>query len=264
MRTTARIRLCLPLIVCLASPVWATEDITDLSQRIELPGYRADTDALQAMDTTLQAEIKSASQSDKYLYYYLGYTEYNLAYAYAHTDTGKATDHVEDAQTALLAALKLDPDFAEAEALLSTCYGLEIGLHPFKGMYLGAKTGKHMARAMQLAPGDPRVLLLKGISDFQTPGMFGGDKQRALQEFHAALVAFDSYQPKDPAAPSWGKALTYNWLGFTESRTGQTEAARADYAKALALIADYKSVQQRLADLPPAAATTVRPTGNSL
>lgn len=263
MRIAAYIRLCLPLIACLALPAWAALDVTSLSQRIELSGYRADTDALQATDAELQAEIKSAAQPDKYLYYYLGYTEYNLAYAYAHTDTDKATDHVEDAQAALLAAVRLDPDFAEAEALLSTCYGLEIGLHPFKGMYLGAKTGKHMARAMQIAPDDPRVLLLKGVSDFQTPGMFGGDKQRAMQEFHAALTAFDSYRSKDPAAPTWGKAQTYNWLGLAESRAGQAEAARSDYTKALSLVSNYKSVQQRIADLPPAATTVSRPI-NSL
>ena len=263
MKTTVLARLCLPVIACLAVPAWAGVDISSLSQRIELSGYRADTDDLQAMDASLQDEIKSPAQPDKYLYYYLGYTEYSLGYAYAHTDTDKATDHVEAAQTALLQAVKIDPGFAEAEALLSSCYGIEIGLHPFRGMFLGAKTGKHMARAAQLAPDDPRVILLQAISDFQTPGMFGGDKQRALEGFHKALAAFDTYHATDSKTPTWGKALTYNWLGFAESNAGQKQAARTDYAKALELVPDYKLVQKRIAELP-LAVTTLPATSNTL
>ncbi len=133
MKTSTLSRLCLPLIACLTTPAWADVDMSSLSQRIEQDGYRADVQDLETVRALLEAEAKQP-QSDKYLYYYLGYVDYALAYQYSGTDSSKATACVEAAEGELTTALKTDPDSAEAEALLGTSYGFEIGLHPMKGM----------------------------------------------------------------------------------------------------------------------------------
>lgn len=237
---------------------WGDVDLTQLGHRIEQSGYRGDTGDLQAAHDLLKTEIDQ--QPDKYRYYYLGYTDYVLARLVAHDDSDRATQLVHEAQQSLLEAIKLDAGFAEAEALLGSSYGLEIGLHPFSGMWLGHKTKAHTDRSWQLAPDDPRVILLRAISDFSTPALFGGDQKRALQGFHMALTAFESRRNGDAAAPDWGRAETYQWLGLAESRAGDTEDARKDYGKALELAPDYKLAQKRLAALPSAPRTSAGPT----
>lgn len=245
------VTLGLPLMTCLALPAYAGVDTAALSQRIEQAGYKDDAQDLETVRSSLEAATVKP-QSDKYLYYYLGYADYSLANQYAATDLSKATDRIQSAQDALKAALKLDPNFAEAEALLGASYGEEIGFHPYKGMFLGPKSGEHMSHAVQLAPQDPRVMFLNATSDFSTPAAFGGDKQKALWGLHGAIAAYDSYHPVDAAAPDWGKAQVYEFLAYAEEDVGQTEAARADYRKALALVPDYKKAQRHLDKLPPA------------
>jgi tetratricopeptide (TPR) repeat protein len=249
---------CLLSCLALATPAWAGVDLAAIGQRIESADHRADSADLQAVCELLQAAPEGAAP-DKYLHYYRGYADYVSAYLLSRDDSDRATDLVQEAESELQEALKLDPDFAEAEALLGASYGLEIGLHPFRGMWLGSKAGSHTERALQLAPADPRVLLLRAISDYFTPSVFGGDKQRALQEFRAALAAFDSYHSADDAAPGWGRAETYAWLGLAESRDGQTEAARADLSKALELAPDYVLARKQLMALPPAAGMAAGP-----
>ena len=255
MRTTLP-ALSLLLMTCLALPAYAGVDTGTLSQRIEQAGYKDDAQDLEVVRDSLE-EATVKPQSDKYLYYYLGYADYSLANQYAATDNSKATDRIQSAQDALKAALKLDPGFAEAEALLGASYGFEIGLHPYKGMFLGSKSAEHMKHAVQLAPQDPRVMFLNATSDFNTPAAFGGDKQKAIWGFHGAIAAFDTYQATDAVAPSWGKAQAYEWLAYAEEDAGQKEAARSDYGKALALVPDYKKAQRHLDKLPPAGTAPV-------
>lgn len=261
---TSRLRsLCLSLMACLTTPAWADLDTSTLSQRIEQDGYHADVQDLVTLRALLEAEAKQL-QPDKYLYYYLGYVDYALAYQYDGADSSKATACVNAAEDALTAALKADPDSAEVEALLGTSYGLEIALHPMKGMWLGPKAHEHIDRAVHLAPGNPRVLLLNAMSDFNTPAMFGGDKQHALWGFHAALTAFDSYQASDAAAPGWGKAWAYEQLGVAEQDVGQAASARADYGKALELVPNYKLAQRHFDKLPPVATATAPARSSSI
>lgn len=229
---------------------WGDVQLTQLGWRIEQADYRDDVRDLEAVRSILEAAT-ARPQADKYTYYYLGYADYNLAHQYFVSDSDKATDRAEAAQAALETALKQDPGFIEAEALYAASCGIDMGLHPMKGMLLGGSTAQHFRHAMGAAPGDPRVILLNAIEDYQLPEAYGGDKQRAAEGFRRALAAFDTYHPADSAAPTWGKALTYSWLGLIEGAADHPDAARTDYAKSLALAPDYKRVQTRLAKLPP-------------
>lgn len=219
------------------------------SAAIERALQQGDEAALLRLRESLAAGAKSG-QPDKYSYYYLGLSDYELAVL--DKDKGKATDYIDAAEDALQAALKLDPAFAEAEALLGSSYGVEIGLHPFKGMYLGSRVSSDLARAAKLAPEDPRVLLLQGISDYETPEAYGGDKPRAMAEFHAALAAFDAYRQPDDQAPSWGRAEIHVWLARAETGLKDFPAARAELNQALQIAPDYTYAQRLLDKLPPA------------
>lgn len=219
------------------------------SEAIERASQRGDEAALLKVRAGLEADIK-AGHPDKYGYYYLGLTDYELAVI--DDDEDKASDYIDAAEDALKSALKLDPAFAEAEALLGSSYGVDIGLHPMKGMFLGSQVTNHLGKAAQLAPGDPRVALLQGISDYKTPEAYGGDKQRALAEFRAALAAFDTYRQPDDQAPTWGRAESHVWLAKAEAGAKDFAAARADLNHALEIAPDYKYARRLLDKLPPA------------
>lgn len=230
--------------VCQAGPL----DLAAVGHQIESADYAADSSALSKVQQSLLAATKQPN-TDKYAYYYLGYADYSLADVYADTDPSKATDCLHDADDALDQAIKLDPAFAEAYALLGSSYGFEIGLHPYKGMWLGSKSDKLMAKAMRLAPDDPRVLMLQGLSDFTTPESYGGDKHKALQEFSTALANFGSYKPADAEAPTWGKAQAFVWRGDAEVKANDASAAGRDYQAALAMVPAYKGAARELAKL---------------
>lgn len=239
--------LCLAMLPLAAQAEAAPQKGT--SEAIEQAYHRGDEAALLKVRAGLEAAIK-AGHPDKYSYYYLGLSDYELAVT--EEDEGKASDYIDAAEDALKVAVKLDPAFAEAEALLGSSYGVDIGLHPMKGMFLSSQNTGNLDRAAKHVPGNPRVLLLQGISDYETPEAYGGDKKRALAEFRAASAAFETYKQPDDQAPTWGRAETHIWLAKAETDSKDFTAARADLTVALKLAPGYKWAQGLLAKLPPA------------
>lgn len=241
------------ILLTVLSDTQATADsvpFADIGRQIEAADFAGDVQALARLQAQLTDAVKQPTPG-KYTYYYLGYADHALAEVYADTESSKATDCLHDAEDALKQAITLDPNFAEAYALLGSSYGLEIGLHPFKGMWLGGKSNGLLAKALQLAPDNPRVLMQRAISDYSTPATFGGDKQRALREYTAALARYDAYKPADDQAPTWGHATAYVWRGDAEVGLNDPEAARKDYTAALALVPGYKLAAAKLAKLTP-------------
>lgn len=231
--------------------------LAQTGQEIETASHNSDLQAL----AQLQQQLLTASKqdgADKYAFYYLGYADYALADLYAETDTSHATDCLHAAEAALEHAVKLDPGFAEASALLGGSYDFEIGLHPFKGMWLGSKADKLLANAAKQSPGNPRVLMLQAMSDYSTPATFGGDKQRAMQEYASALADFDAFKAGDAEAPQWGHAEAYVWRGDAEAEMQQVQAAAKDYQAALALAPGYKLAAQHLSKLASAPASPAK------
>jgi tetratricopeptide (TPR) repeat protein len=224
--------------------------LANASSRIEQAYYRADISALVEIAGTLAAGQGDGSQTAKYVDYYIGYANYALANLLIGRDNGKAGDCLDKAEPALQRAIAADPGFAEAHALLAAVYGLEIALHPWKGMWLGRRIGKLMDRAEALAPHNPRITLLRAGNDYHKPAAFGGDKPQALLEFGQAIAEFAHDAPGDPDTPTWGKAEAYALRARAEAASGDEAAARRDYQAALALAPDYVAVRNALSKLP--------------
>lgn len=242
-----------PWILCLLlfSFAVAADDVADFGRDAELAACRDDAQALLMQRQVLTRLVGNAATADKFAWYYLGYADYQLANLYTPTDKDKATNYIGDAEDALQAALKVDADFAEAEALLGSSYGVEIGLHPWKGIWLGPKSAKRLQHASRLAPDSPRVQLLLGISDYLTPARYGGSRERAVREYRRALALFDGAPAADGRTPGWGRATAHAWLGEAEMSEGDPERARAEFEAAVQLAPDYKFAQSQLAKLPP-------------
>jgi tetratricopeptide (TPR) repeat protein len=142
-------------------------------------------------------------------------------------------------------AVELGSDFAEAQAMLGSCYGMKAtGI--FSGMKYGPKSDKAMKRAKELAPDNPRVVLLDAIGTFFKPSMFGGSVEGAVEGFQRAVELFENWQPPNAYAPRWGDAEVYAWLGQGYEEAGDYEKAKEAYQQALKIKPGYPWVENLL------------------
>lgn len=218
-----------------------TGSVAHVDRRIATAYYAADVPALQSLRLALEQRVEHDPQAGKYVWYDLGFANFALA------DRTGDMDHfdacIDAAERALKKAIALDARFADAHALLGLSYDVEISRHHWKGMTLGIMAGRAIGKAFALAPTNPRVVLIKGFSDYGTPAMFGGDKQRGRQEYAEAVRLFDRHQTSDPEAPTWGKAQALRWLADVEAREGDFEQARGHYQAALKLFPAFKGAK---------------------
>ena len=171
-------------------------------------------------------------------HYYIALADYRIA-GLLEGESKDPSEHLNAAVEHLKKATEIDPQAAEAYSLLSSVYGWQIGLSPMKSMLLGPRVGKAAQKAKQLAPDNPRVVLSAAISDFNTPKMFGGSKEKGLQGFQRAAELFAQEEPTDPIQPVWGHREAYAWLGIAYQNQGELESARAAFEKALEVDPDF-------------------------
>ena len=147
------------------------------------------------------------------------------------TDEDAADEVLERAQATLEALVKLTPDSAESWALLSTTYGMRIGMRPIRrGMTMGPKSDAAIERAMALEPKNPRVLVIYAIGKLHTPALFGGGRDKAVEALDQALAVLAA---NGSGRYAWGEADAYIWRGIAQQRDGNLELAAADYDAAL-------------------------------
>jgi len=145
--------------------------------------------------------------------------------------------------------LEQRPDLVEAYALLATCYGNSANYYLLRAASRGSSANKALEEALRLDSGNPRVLLQEAQSLIFRPAIFGGDKEKALERLQLAAEQFVNWRSDDPAAPVWGEAETWLFIGILQREAGETEAARAALEKALEIAPGYAAATNELADL---------------
>ena len=181
-------------------------------------------------------------------HYYIALTDYRIAnylLAQGKKNKDRASEHLKEAAEHLEGATRKDITredakmiAAEVYALLSSVYGRQISLSGIKGMFLGPKSGNLLKKAEQLAPDNPRVVLSAAIGAFNTPKMWGGSKERAMEGFQRAAELFAREKPTDPIHPVWGHSETYAWLGIAYMDRDEKDSARVAFEKALEIDPD--------------------------
>jgi tetratricopeptide (TPR) repeat protein len=100
-----------------------------------------------------------------------------------------------------------------------------------------------LERAVGLAPGNPRVLLLDAINTFHMPGFVGGGPKKALEKLEPARAAFEA---EPMTAERWGHEDVYIWLGRVAMQQDDWAAAERWLRKALELKPDHAWVVKGL------------------
>lgn len=186
--------------------------------------------AMQLEKKTLISLTNQAETYDKaFAFYRLSITQNLMA------ESTAAMESLNNAITILEKHTLQHPEDGEAWALLSQSYGLKIGYQPMKGAYYGPKAGKALSKAFNYAPQSPRTHLVKAVSEFNTPVVFGGSKAAALKTLDTALSLFQS----DSSQNQWGHAEAFVWRGLAKQSLNNSEAALQDWQQALDIAPNY-------------------------
>lgn len=204
-------------------------------------------DALYTARATFERALTDKNLS-AWSHYYIALTDYRIAnnlLAQGKKNKDQASKHLKEAAEHLEEATRKDITredaktiAAEVYALLSSVYGRQISLSGIKGIFLGPKSGNLLKKAEQLAPDNPRVVLSAAVSAFNTPQMWGGSKERALEGLQHAAELFAREKPTDPIHPTWGHSETYAWLGMAYMDRDEKDSAREAFEKALEIDPD--------------------------
>jgi tetratricopeptide (TPR) repeat protein len=185
-------------------------------------------------------QLLETHERKELIHYYIAYCNYHLIDAYREKDDKKKMESLaDDAIKHLDASLNLNQSFAEAMALLGSFYGTKASMGMIAGMQYGGKSSAMFEKAVALAPNNPRVLILQGISKLYTPEMFGGDKKKARELFAKAAEIFEKNPPAPSIEPTWGHEESFTWLGIAAFGAKETDAAKAAFEKALSVNPNY-------------------------
>ena len=206
-----------------------------LATTLSVQASQTTTDHIEqaAMNLNSQKLTELANQYDGY--------EQGLAYyrlAISQNLQGLSTpanSSLDLAITTLEILTEQQPNNDEAWVLLAQAYGLKIAYQPTKATNYALKADQAIRFALSLNNTNPRAYLVKGISAYNTPAMFGGSKARALDTLNRSIELFS----QDASTTAWGNAEAYVWRGLTHLTTNNKVQALADFQSALAIAPNY-------------------------
>jgi hypothetical protein len=191
-----------------------------------------DAKGLQSASALLERAL-TVAPNDAWLLHYAGFAMYRQATLTMGRDGADPDPYLEKADDYLERAIRAGK-IAESHSLRSGVLGMMIGSNPLKGMILGPRSGGETEKALELAPNNPRVWMMRGVGAMNTPAMFGGGMDKAEEYLKKAIALFATDKPVHPA-PSWGANEAHTWLGQVYAKQNRVADARAQYEKALAI-----------------------------
>jgi tetratricopeptide (TPR) repeat protein len=245
---------------------WGADAATnwlDIESRIQYGYYTEDLHSLRNLADPLAAN----PSHDRLKSYYQGLLEYRLTQLLqaeaekASAAEGKAPgpppkndrskneprQRVERCVGSLDQALEAQSHFADALALQSACLGLLAELSAWRAPLAAPKSANQIHKALQIAPKNPRVLLLEAIGDYERSKTPDADSARACGKFQAVTVAFETERAAVDSVPGWGAAEAYTWLGRCYLDAGDAVKARDALERALLIAPEFGQARRLLA-----------------
>ena len=246
-RTRALAALALPALLGVGVARADEAAWRDLESRVQYGYYTEDTRALRNLADAIAAD----ESHDKLHGYYVALTEYHLAQLAARSAAGATADSpAQRAQRCVAGtdtALEADADFADALALRAACLAAPLAAGGLHAPFSGHRARKDLERARQLAPRNPRVLLVEAVSDYELAPSAGGNKERALPKLRQAVAAFESERSGTERLPGWGAADAYVYLARDLLDHSDPIGARDALERALLIAPQYAEARRLLA-----------------
>lgn len=152
--------------------------------------------------------------------------------------------YIKRAKADVETLLETNKRWAKAHALKAGLLSMEMAMNPSKGMLLGPKSGKHIAKAIKYDSKEPLAWFQKGGSKLHTPKMFGGNDEEAVKHFQKAVQLYES--DTILCKNNWQYINTLAWLGNAYAEIEKYDKARATYEKALKVEPEFHWVRHVL------------------
>jgi len=215
----------------------------DIESRIQYAYFTEDVRSIRGVLEVL-APADSADPSRSY---YAALANYRLLLLTVTSDPAHAKEPAERCVSNLDRALQARQDFAEAFALQAACLDSLATLQPWRAPFAASKSGTQLERARHLAPANPRVLLLNAVGDYERQRTTPADKDRALEEFKRAALAFEAERQQEEHVPGWGAAETYVYLARCYLDRGEALGARDALERALLIAPEFAQARRLMA-----------------
>jgi hypothetical protein len=238
-------------VMCLIASAAATADgIDELDDAAARMQYAFHTDDVRGVEEALnivqKVTLPASMQGMKE--YFTAYGQWKLAEL--HTDQvnagqrasrGAATKAAAACVRAAEEAARLDPRFAEPHALEAICSALSSRAPDL--LTGGCAKHKGLRTAQELAPGNPRVLLIEAQC-LATPASKADAAH--IERLRRVVQAFENAPPSQPGRPSWGQAEALLMLGVAYVERGDSSAARDPIERSLVIAPDYNKAREAL------------------
>ena len=173
--------------------------VTGMQKALEIWGEEKPFEAANMFERISKAE------TEKWIpHYYVAHI--NIVYSFGEKDLEKLTLQLAKAQEELDMANLLSPNNPELmvlQALLNTAWISYDGAT--YGMTLSGPTAKIYAKALEIAPNNPRVVYCKAEWDMGTAKFYGQDTKPFCKDIEKALELFATFKDETLFYPTWGK-----------------------------------------------------------
>jgi tetratricopeptide (TPR) repeat protein len=179
---------------------------------------------------------------DRYVEYYLAYAGYRLmTYGMAVKQDDIYKEFAERAEGRTEALARNYPDWSEPSVLLAAIYGIEIAHSWMNAPTLGPKSGDLLEKSLSIDSTNPRAYLILGTGKLNTPAIFGGSVEKAIDYFRESLSLYEAaaYHSRPVLEPTWGYVDALTWLGLAYEKQERYTDALSVYQKALQVDPNY-------------------------
>jgi tetratricopeptide (TPR) repeat protein len=250
-RHCARFSTLLGSILCsmlASSAARADAHWADVESQIQYGYYSEDVRELENLANTLSSSRGTErGEASVRAAYFAAFAQYRLAEALRERDRHRAGVAASNCAHDLEAAPGADED-PDALALDAVCISLAHTLQTLRVPLLGPGAGGPMARAVQLAPRNPRVVLLDAVILYERSAS-RSERARALPRFEEAARLFEAERQQVSVTPGWGAAEAYGYLGRLYLDRGDPVAARGALERALLLAPDFLRARRLLREI---------------
>ncbi|RKD91560.1 hypothetical protein [Mangrovibacterium diazotrophicum] len=126
--------------------------------------------------------------------------------SFTESEPAKKDPYLDEAEKLVNQLIEMVPEESEVYALQSFYYTGRLVVNPMeRSQKYGPLSGQANGKALSLDPKNPRARYLNVQMEIGRARFMGGDVSAYCDQAKQLLADWDSYKPKSPIHPNWGK-----------------------------------------------------------